>query len=202
MFIQVMEGKVRDVEGLRAQMDRWLEELMPGASGYLGSTGGVTDSGDCIMIARFASEADARRNSDRPEQGAWWAETEACFDGPVRFHETTDVHVMRHGDPDSAGFVQVMEGHVTDREAARQIDEESDHMLAEGRPDLLEAITAYFDDGEYAELAYFSSEDAARRGESTEIPAEYADTIARWQATMQVERYLDLREPWLASAPA
>ena len=113
----------------------------------------MTDAGDCIMIARFATEEAARRNSDRPEQGAWWAETEACFDGPVRFHESTDVNVMRHGDADQARFVQVMEGHVSDRERARRLDEEADEILATARPDLIESITAYYDDGAYTDVA-------------------------------------------------
>jgi hypothetical protein len=200
MFVQVMEGRVSDPARLQQQMDRWARDLQPGAEGYLGSTGGVTESGDCIMIARFASEAAARRNSDRPEQGAWWADTEACFDGPVRFHESTDVTVVRHGDADEARFVQVLEGHVRDREAARRLDEQADEVLAKARPDLIESITAYFDDGGFAELAYFRSEDEARRAEREGIPDDMADAFAEWAATMEVERYLDLRDPWLASA--
>jgi hypothetical protein len=200
MFVQVMEGKVRDPARLQEQMDRWLRDLMPGAIGYLGSTGGVTDQGDCIMVARFATEADARRNSDRPEQGSWWADTESCFDGPVRFHESTDVTIMRHGDADQARFVQVMEGHVSDREAARRLDAEADEVLAVVRPDLIESITAYFDDGAYTDVAYFSSEDEARAAEQRPMPEDMAPTFAEWEATMKVDRYLDIRAPWLTSA--
>ena len=200
MFVQVMEGKVRDADRLQQQMERWLRDLMPGAVGYLGSTGGVTDTGDCIMIARFATEAHARRNSDRPEQGAWWADTEACFDGPVRFHESTDVAVMSHGDADQAGFVQVMEGHVSDHEAARRLDEQAGEMLARARPDLIESITAYFDDGGFTDIAYFRTEEEAREAEQHGVPAEMASSFAEWEATMKVDRFLDLRNPWLASA--
>jgi len=195
-----MEGKARDADRLQAQMDLWVRDLMPGATGYLGSTGGVTDAGDCIMIARFATEGEARRNSDRPEQGAWWAETASCFDGPVTFHESSDVSVMTHGDADQARFVQVMEGHISDREAARRLDEKADEVLAQARPDLIESITAYFDDGEFADINYFRSETEAREAEQRAIPLEMADTFAEWEATMKVERYLDIREPWLTSA--
>src|SRR5690606_9275632 len=100
----------------------------------------------------------------------WWSETEKCFDGPVTFHDSTDVHVMEHGRLEDAGFVQVMEGHVTDRARADELDREADQMLAEVRPDLLGSITAYFDDGEYADIAYFTSEDAARAAEQQEMP--------------------------------
>ena len=56
MFIQVIQGKVADEAGLQRQMDRWNEELMPGAveRGYLGSTSGTT----CSRAGR-----DSRRRS-------------------------------------------------------------------------------------------------------------------------------------------
>ena len=119
MFIQVIEGRTDRPEELHERLEIWQRDLMPGAIGYLGSTGGCTSSGDCILIARFESRDAAQQNSDRPEQGAWWAETEKCFDGPVRFHDTDDVQLMSHGELDSAHFVQVMEGHVSDRRQAR-----------------------------------------------------------------------------------
>ena len=45
MFVQVIEGQVADREGLKRQLERWQEELRPGATGLLGSTSGVTDDG-------------------------------------------------------------------------------------------------------------------------------------------------------------
>jgi hypothetical protein len=202
MFIQVIEGKVADERRVRAQLARWATDLMPAAYGYLGSTGGIARDGAFVLVVRFATEEDARRNSERLEQGAWWAETRTCFEGEVRFHETTDVHLMRHGNPDAAGFVQVLEGHVTDRETARLLDDRTDDALARLRPDLLETITAYHPDGTFTEVAYFRSEAEARAGEGGDVPPETADELARFEATMRTERYIDLREPWLASPRA
>jgi hypothetical protein len=200
MFIQVMEGKTKDADALHERIEVWKRDLMPGAIGYLGSTGGCTSSGDCILIARFESADAARRNSARPEQDAWWKETEKVFDGPVRFHESEDVQVMQHGTLDDAHFVQVMEGHVTDRDRAVELEREADPVLASARPDLLGSVTAFFGDGEFTEVAYFTDEAAARAGESQGMPEEMADKFAQWQTVMPVERYLDIREPWLASA--
>ena len=107
MFVQVIEGKVSDKAGLRRQMDRWEAELRPGAIGFLGSTGGVTDEGVGFAIARFAS-ADAAGNSERPEQGQWWSETEKCYEGPVSFTDSEDVEEFLSGGSNDAGFVQVM----------------------------------------------------------------------------------------------
>ena len=200
MFIQVIEGRTERPDELHERLDIWQRDLMPGAIGYLGSTGGCTSSGDCILIARFESRDAAQRNSDRPEQGAWWAETEKCFDGPVRFHDTDDVQLMNHGELDSAHFVQVMEGHVSDRTKLAELEEQADPILAELRPDLLGSVTAYFGDGEFTEVAYFTSEDAARKAERGEMPERFGSMFAEWERLMKVEKYIDIKDPWLVSA--
>ena len=64
MFVQVIQGQVADAEQAHAALDRWAEELAPNAAGWLGTTAGVTDDGQLIMLARFESEAAARRNSE------------------------------------------------------------------------------------------------------------------------------------------
>jgi hypothetical protein len=200
MFIQVIEGKTQDPDALHRQLEVWERDLMPGAIGYLGSTGGCTSNGDCILVARFESREAAQRNSERPEQTQWWQETEKCFDGAVTFHDSVDVQVMTHGTLDEAQFVQVMEGHVTDRARAEALEREAEPMLAEMRPDLIGAVTAYFGDNEFTELAYFTSEEAAREGERREPPAEAMEQMAEWERIMKVERYLDIKDPWLISA--
>jgi hypothetical protein len=202
MFIQVIEGKTSDPEGLHQRLDVWTRDLMPGAIGYLGSTGGCTSSGDCILIARFESRDSAQRNSDRPEQTAWWRETERFFDGPVTFHDTEDVEIMDHGRLDDAHFVQVMEGHVTDRARATALEHEADAMLRDIRPDLIGSVTVYYGDNEFAEIAYFTSESEARAGESKPMSDDAAKKFDEWERVMKVERYLDISDPWLVAGSA
>src|SRR6478609_2111357 len=113
MFIQVITGRAVDREGLRRLGDRWQDELRPGAAGFLGSAAGVTDDGRFIAVVRFESEAAARRNSQRAEQSAWWAEAEKCLDR-VAFADSVDVVTMLGGADKDAGFVQVMRGRITD----------------------------------------------------------------------------------------
>ena len=83
MFVQVIQGHVSDAAAVKAQLDRWVAELAPSASGWLGSTAGVTDDGHLVALARFESADAAQRNSDRPEQSAWWEETAKLFAAPV-----------------------------------------------------------------------------------------------------------------------
>lgn len=117
MFVQVIQGRVSDPGPVRAALERWVEELAPEASGWLGSTAGVTDDGRFIGLARFESEEAARRNSDRPEQDRWWAETSKLFTGEVSFRDSRQVLVDVVVDPDEAGFVQVIQGPAATRGA-------------------------------------------------------------------------------------
>jgi hypothetical protein len=121
MFVQVFQGKVSDAGKVRAVLERWPSELGPGATGWLGSTSGVTEDGTLVALARFSSPEEAKANSDRPEQGAWWEELAALFTDEPVFHDSTYVEVDQHGDPDTAGFVQVMQGRTKDPDRAREL---------------------------------------------------------------------------------
>ena len=88
MFIQVIQGRVSDKDALRAQVDKWRANVAPGATGWLGSTAGVTADGRSVAVVRFESEDSARQNEKRPEQDAWWSETAALFDGDPTFAES------------------------------------------------------------------------------------------------------------------
>jgi hypothetical protein len=108
MFVQVINGKVADGGAARKLGERWVSELGADASGWLGSTAGVTADGELVVLARFASAEAAQRNSERPEQGAWWAEMEKLFVEEPRFADYDDVLLVGGGGSDEAGFVQVM----------------------------------------------------------------------------------------------
>ena len=73
-------------------------------------------------------------------------------------------------------------------------------MLAAARPELLGAITAFYDEDRFTELAYFTSEEEAHDGERREMPADAATMRAEWERVMKIDRYLDIKEPWLVSA--
>ena len=200
MFVQVIQGKVSDAAAVRARMDTWMKELAAGADGWLGSTAGVTDDGDFVALARFESEEAARRNSDRPEQTAWWEETAKLFEGEPTFLESTDVDVDTPGDPDRAGFVQVMQGRTGQPDRARELMASDPTDWAGFRPEILGTVTANHDDGRWTMVIYFTSEAEAREGEKKEPPEEVAKLMKELDALSVGEpTFLDLRDPWLHS---
>jgi hypothetical protein len=199
MFVQIFQGTCRDADALRRQIDLWRQDLGPQAEGWLGGTYGVTDDNTFVGMVRFESKEAAARNSTRPEQGAWWAETEKCFDGEVTFHDCDDAMIFLDGGADDAGFVQVMQGRLTDPERFRRFMELPMDMLQEARPELIGGVIAMEPDGQFTETVSFRSEAAAREGERKEMPAEMRQLWEDETAQMQDVRYLDLRHPWFAS---
>ncbi len=200
MFVQVIQGRTRDREGLREMLDRWSRELKPGAAGYLGSTGGVTADGEVIMAVRFESEEAARRNGERPEQGAWWSETEKLFDGPVDFYDCTEIDEFLGGGSDDAGFVQVMQGYVTDKATVRDLMGRMQEVLPDHRPDVLGGYCAWGPEDGFSQLIYFTSESAAREGESKPLPEELGAWRDSWEKAVTHLKFLDLTDPWIESA--
>ena len=200
MFIQVIEGRVSDVGQVRARMDSWTDELESGATGWLGTTAGVTDDGTFIALARFESEDAARRNSERPEQDRWWAETAKLFTGEVTFHDCREALSFGRGGSDSAGFVQVIKGRIRDVERMRAVQEQADAVWGDFRPDVIGGIVALHGDGGFTNAVYFTSEQEARAGERTEPPAELKALMDEQFALYEGEMsFLDLRDPWLVS---
>jgi len=200
MFVQVIQGQVADPEQAHAALDRWMQELAPGASGWLGSTAGVADDGTFIALARFESEEAARRNSDRPEQGQWWAETSKVFTGEATFRDSIGVMVDVDGDPDNAGFVQIIQGRGSDPDRARELMGQNSAEWAAFRPDIIGSVATEHDGGTYTMTLYFTSEEAAREGELKEAPPELQAQMAEMDAlNIGVPDFLDLRQPWLYS---
>jgi hypothetical protein len=198
MFVQVIKGRVADPARVKAALDRWAEELAPGAEGWLGSTAGVTEDGRFIALARFESEEAARRNSNRPEQDRWWAETSRLFDGEPTFRDSTDVDVDTNGDPATATFVQAMQGRTSDPERARRLMAEDSTDWSAFRPDMLGSVAVGHEGGAYTMVMWFTSEAEAREGERKEPPPELKAQMDEMGALSVGEpEFLDLKDPWM-----
>jgi hypothetical protein len=200
VFVQVIQGQVADAGRLRAAFDRWAEELAPAASGWLGSTAGVTADGRFVALARFESAEAARRNSDRPEQDRWWAETAQAFSGQATFKDSSDVTLDLVGDPDEAGFVQVIQGRGSDPDRARELMGQGSAEWAAFRPDILASVAVGHEGGAYTMAVWFTSEAAAREGERKQPPPELQAEMDEMAALSVGEpEFFDLQDPWLYS---
>jgi hypothetical protein len=200
MFAQVIQGKTSKPEELDAALNRWLKDLAPDATGWLGSTSGVTEDGRAIAVVRFESEEDARRNSNRPDQDQWWSETAKLFDGEATFRDSTNVTVDVQGDPDQAGFVQVMQGRSSDPERAKQLmDQDADKWNAL-RPDVVGSVSIGHEGGAYTMVMYFTSEAEAREGERKEPPPELqAQMEEMGKLSVGETEFFDLKQPRIVS---
>ena len=196
MYVQVISGRVQDAAAIEERGRMWGEQLRPGAAGFLGSTGGVAPDGRTVLLARFESEDAARRNSDREEQGSWWAETEKLFVEGPDFVESTDVDELRGGGSDDAGFVQIMRGSAP-RDLVHELDQLFESVGDGFRPDLLGMVRVWTGPESYVEAAYFTSEADARAGESEPMPPEVQEQMGKYEAMMSNIEFLDLPNPML-----
>lgn len=196
MFIQLITGTVTDVDEMQRLGDQWESELRPGAVGFLGSTTGLTDDDRFVMLARFESKEAAAANSDRPEQGDWWAKVEKVTDD-VTFHDCSRIETLLGGGKDDAGFVQVMQGRVKDWAKADAMfarAAEAERVLGAARPDVIGEVIAIHDGGDtYTDVVYFSSEAEARANEAEEMPPAAQEMMRELESALEVTEFLDLR---------
>lgn len=198
MFVQVIEGRVRDAEALRRQWQTWMQELAPNAIGWLGSTAGIAADDRFIAAVRFESADAAAENSARPEQDRWWSDTATALED-VAFFDSSDLSSMGEGS-DDAGFVQIMHGRAVDRQRLEDLEAQMDDVLREHRPDVIGGYDIWLPEDEFVSVTYFTSEAEARAGEAKDLPGDLAARFSEWLSLMEDVRWFDLPEPWLHSA--
>ena len=193
MFVQFIRATITDVDGLRAHLKRGGAELTPGVVGFLGSTAGISTNGQFVVLARYDSEAACTTSRARPESIAWWRDLQEYIDGDPVVKESDRVSVLISG-RDDAGFVQIMEG-TGDPAALASLDERFLELAPTYRPDIMGGYRAYFDDGTWADITYFTSEEEARKGEASMDMPGPADEYMALYGDMS---YIDLKDPMFA----
>lgn len=202
MFIQIIQGRCHDADRVHRLSDEWREKLGPSAEGWLGGTYGVTDDGEFVAVVRFSSREAATANARRPEQGEWWTQMHSCFDGEVTFHDCDNAMTFLGGGSDDAGFVQIIQGRVSDPDAFRHLMEEPMDTLREARPEIIGGTIAIEPDGWFTQTVCFRTEEEARQAEQQELPAEFRQRYEDQMREVAELRYLDLHHPWFSSAAA
>jgi hypothetical protein len=200
MFIQIIQGRATNPPGIRRDLSRWQRQLAADADGWLGSTTGITEDGWSITVVRFASEAQARRNRDRPEQREWWRDASQHL-ARVVSHDAPKVHIYRDGGSDQAGFVQVIQGHSEDLERMASLGRDQDEVLAREAPHILGVTVAEHADrpGDFTQILYFTSEQDARSYDQDPAIKEGEPAQEERRSLMTSLRSFALRDPQLLS---
>lgn len=198
MFIQIIQGRCTRQDELRAMAESWRQEMADDAVGWLGATFGFTDDDMFVGVVRFESREAAMANSARPAQEAWARKMMSLMDGDIEYHDCNDVTLMMGGGSDSAGFVQVIRGRVSDPSRLKALMADTE-LLHELRPDILGATLAFEDDGTFTETIAFSDEAAAREGERQEMPGMPEEVRSALDEAMANATFYDLHDPWFES---
>ena len=134
VFVQLIQGKTSDKEGLHRQLEAWMSKLRPDADGYLGTTGGVTDDGDVFIYGHVSSPrrrgAPTATGRSRAPGGQ---RPNGTSDGPVSFVDSADVDVQVEPSNDS-GFVQVIQSTARDRSRIEEINATVGPAMTESSP--------------------------------------------------------------------
>lgn len=196
LFIQLVEAQVSDESTARQAWDEWERDVRPNVTGYLGATGGVTDDGRMIFVARFESPEAAAKNNDLPEQQQWYEKHLANLDG-LSFTNCSEVDEMMGGGSDDAGFVQLIRGKSSDPQKMREIGRQMEDELAARRPDVLGGTAAWHDDdpNAFTQTMYFKSEEEARKNEADEAMGGAPDEFSSLISDLS---FIDLHNPWFA----
>jgi hypothetical protein len=200
MFIRVIQGRATNPPGIRRDLGRWQRQLAADADGWLGTMAGITEDGWSITVVHFASEAQARRNSDRPEQREWWRDASQHL-ARVAVHDAPTVHTYRDGGADEAGFVQVTQGHSDDLEHMASLARDQDEVLGREAPHILGVTVAEHADrpGDFTQILYFTSEQEARSYDQDSPIEEDEPAQEERRRLLTTWRCFDLRDPQMLS---
>lgn len=103
------------------------------------------------------------------------------------------------GGADDAGFVQVIQGRMTDPGRYTAFANRPMDRLRDARPEVIGGTMALDADGYFTQTVAFTSESAARRGESQEMPEDVRKAYEEEMSLMKDVAHLDLRHPWFSS---
>lgn len=182
MLVQVLTALVAE----RDELAERAHQAGSAAPGIRALTGGVTDDGRFVAVARF----------EKGSPGAWWAGLEACLVGPVVVRESSDVEVILGGVTGDAGFIEVIEGRTADRAVFMQLERELEHSFSAERPDFLGSLLLWWPDGAWMEVASFTSADDVRAGDARSLPPSVEELVASWEEVAGRTSQLDIAAPW------
>jgi hypothetical protein len=196
MFVRVINAHTADPAALHELWTTWERALADSSDGYLGATAGVADDGTFVAVIRFASRIAANRAAADPHLSGCWDEVLRLLrDTVMQDADRTDT--WNKGGSDDASFVQIRQGQSSDPARLRHLYmTEQPVRMGPHRPEVLGGLIAWHSASRFTLSAYFTSEEAARRGEKRHEFKSFFDDI---NAVVKDLTYIDLRHPWLSS---
>ena len=198
MFVQVIQGRIYDSGRVRAQLDKWVKEVAPGAVGWLGTTSGVTDDGQADRAGALRI-----RGSGTAEQRPSGAVGVVGGDGDAvqRRAGVPQQHLGRGRHPRGPVAGRLRPGHAGPFEGPgprTRTDGQRPDRLAGFRPDILGTVSIAHDGDAWTMAIYFTSEAAAREGEQKEPPPEMQQMMKEMdELSIGEPVFFDLKDPWL-----
>ena len=137
-------------------------------------------TGAPIAIVRFEDEASARANAERPEQTAWFEGMAKLYDGEPTFTESSDVTEWMGGGSERR---RVRPGDEVHRRRSCPGREDGRGVRAVRRPAarLLGGLRIWTGPDSCIDVAYFTSEEEARKGEQAEMPDEMKELMSEFR---------------------
>lgn len=183
-MIRVFTGRTDDPDELKGRLDRQ-QEVLAGTPAWASTTAGVTDEGRSIAVVRFEAVGSAGDHADRDPSAT------------VTVEDYPGVDVYLGGESGTAGFVQVFTGTAADIDRFRAIGEEMAPRFAVHRPEETGDVVGWRPDGRFVFAGYYTSEEEARAGEKTDVPADLQARWDEWHGLCRDLVYFDLRRPWV-----
>ena len=197
MFVQIIQGHVRDPEQVKAAIDAWVRDLSPGADGWINSTGGVTDDGQFIGLACFTDLNRPTATANGPSRASGGSARRSS--STARSRSTTPTTWSPTTRATRTGrFVQIVQGQGRDRDRALTLLLRDSDEWARFRPEVLGTTACSYGDGEYTVAVYFTNEQDARAAERKQLPPHLAEEMAEVRRLQVRETsYFDLHTPWI-----
>ena len=196
MFVLTVAAHTSAADALRRHVLTWPAEVGTAATGWLGSTAGVSDDGAFLLLLRFESEEASLITSGLPSYTDWWQMCRRHLDTKPSFTPSTAVTGILAGGSDSAAAVRITQGRATPSRL-EDIVRRLEVVPASQRDDVIGGLVAWHDGGQFTEALYLRAPPTARLLAATSTPL---GRFARdHDAAIRGARITDLREPWLTS---
>ena len=198
MFLLVLSGRVADPVETRVRWEAWQREVAPRTPGWLGDTGGISESGEFVALVRFQTEGTAARAFTPRDDAAWWHDFAGLFVEGISIDGASEIDAFARGDFEDAGCVQFIRGQTSQVAEVRELNAAIQAKVREACPDIIADVVAWHGDGRFTEAVYFISEEEARRAEKSR-PSHLRELSDRWATRVSDERFVGAIDPMHAS---